>query len=750
MDEAIAVVGVACRLPGGVNTPAQFWSLLRDGRDVVGEVPPSRWKLEQIFDEEPGTPGKLNVRSGGFLSDVSEFDADFFGISPREATAMDPQQRLLLEVSWEALEASGYASARRRLSKTGVFVGMMNYNDYALLKRSNGVDASGLTAFDASGDAGAIAAGRLAYTYNLKGPAITIDTACSSGLVAAHLACLSLRNQDCRMALVAGVHLMLMPDSTVAFCQAGMLAQSGRCRTFDERADGYVRGEGCIALVMKRLSDAHLDGDHVIGILHGSSVNQDGKSAGLTAPSGIAQQAVVREALDRASSVASSIGFVEAHGSATRLGDPLEMEALGAVYGSVSEAPAVGSVKTNLGHLEPAAGLAGLLKTMLARHHEEIPPHLNLGEVNHEIPLDKISLVIPSERRPWPSGKQGARGAVSSFGFSGTNAHVIIGASSTAPHTGTEGNRSVHPLVLSARTEASLRALARRMAVHFREYPSLSLVDVCYSAAAGRAPFEFRLALNARSTEAAATELLNWAAGRHCAVRLSRPSAKPRTAWLLDVHEGDLSAPVRALFNQEEKFRVAVREWLQVQGRADDSPLDDVETLDRPLAWAVAWGFAQLWRCWGLEPHRVFGPSIALRNAIEANEPRRVGPGAACVGLGAVEVRALGEYDVILSCNASGRANHIPLLGSDPGEAVPQAVTSVFMAGGAVDWSAFFEGESRRTTPLPTYPFEHRSFWLSPTDESSLVLQHLQRGKLDILRKAIERVKAQPPTSMGE
>ncbi len=397
--EPIAVIGLSCRFPGA-DGPEAFWQLLQEGVDAVQEVPADRWDLERFYDagSDP-EPGKMSTRWGGFLAEVDKFDAAFFGISPREAARLDPQQRLLLEVTWEALERAGQNPGDLAGSATGVFVGISS-SDYSRLQFS---DPALIDAYAGTGNAHSVAANRLSYFLDLQGPSMAIDTACSSSLVAAHLGMNSLRSGEVNLALVGGVNVLLEPDLTIAFSQAHMMAADGRCKTFDARADGYVRGEGCGMLVLKRLSDAERDGDPVLAVLRGSAVNQDGRSNGLTAPNGLAQQAVIRQALANAGATAADISYIEAHGTGTRLGDPIEIRSLQAVMDeSAAQNPVmVGSVKTNIGHLEAAAGVAGLIKTILSLAQEKIPPHLHFESLNPHITLDDSRLVIGGASHDW-------------------------------------------------------------------------------------------------------------------------------------------------------------------------------------------------------------------------------------------------------------------------------------------------------------------------------------------------------------
>ncbi len=426
--EPIAIVGMACRFPGGADSLNGFQKLLADGIDAVGDIPATRWDLTALFDSNPKEPGKMYCLQGSFLKHINRFDAAFFGITPREARAMDPQQRLLLEVAWEAVANSGSDPRDLYGAEAGVFMGVSTF-DFAARRLQAG-DRRDIDPYFVSGTVLSAGAGRLSYVLGLKGPSLIVDTACSSSLVATHLACNALRRRECDMALSGGVGLILAPEPQIAFCKAGMLAPDGRCKTFDASADGYGRGEGCGVLVLKRLASALADGDRIWGVIRGSAVNQDGASGGLTVPSGPSQEAVIRKALNGAGLSPDDIGYVEAHGTGTALGDPIEMGALGNVFASESrEAPlVVGSVKTNVGHLEAAAGVAGIMKTVLAFNSGFIPKHLHFETPNDKIDWDAVNVVIPREAMPWHPLAGGLRAGVSSFGFAGTNAFVALEA----------------------------------------------------------------------------------------------------------------------------------------------------------------------------------------------------------------------------------------------------------------------------------------------------------------------------------
>ena len=395
--QPIAIIGAGLRFPGDVNDLESYWQLLVNGVDAISEIPEDRWDIDAFFDPDPETPGKMYTRKGGFLKHIDQFDPHFFGISPREAISMDPQQRLVLQVGWEALENSGQAPDKLNGSLTGVFMGISN-NDYSRLLFDEYKD---IDLHYATGNAFSVVPGRFSYLLGLQGPSIAVDTACSSSLVAIHLACQSLRSGESNLALAGGVNLILTPDMNINFSKAKMMAFDDKCKTFDAAADGYVRGEGCAIIVLKRLSDAIANHDNILAVIRGSAVNQDGRSSGLTAPNGPSQEAVIRQALINADVEPQQVNYVEAHGTGTSLGDPIEVQALATVLGNgrSSEDPVmIGSVKTNFGHLEAAAGIAGLLKLVLSLQHHEIPPHLHLQKLNPYIPWQKIAVTVPVER----------------------------------------------------------------------------------------------------------------------------------------------------------------------------------------------------------------------------------------------------------------------------------------------------------------------------------------------------------------
>jgi len=622
--EPIAIVGMACRLPGGVDSLDAFWELLKQGRDAISDVPVERWSNARWYDPDPEAPGKMYQRKGGFLAAVDRFDAAFFGITPREADRIDPQQRMLLELTWEALEHAAIPPSGLSGQVAGVFVGMSG-GDYLQLQLQQGA-AADIDAYLASGGSPAVAAGRIAYTLGLEGPAITIDTACSSSLSAVHLACQSLRDGECTLALAGGVSLMLMPELSVNFAKARMMAPDGRCKTFDAAADGYVRSEGCGVVVLKRLSDAQAAGDRILAVVRGSAINQDGRSSGLTVPNGPAQEAVMRAALERANLKPADVDYVEAHGTGTALGDPIELRALGAVFAERSHASplVVASVKTNLGHLEAAAGITGLIKVVLAMVHGEIPAHLHVQQLTPHVPWSSLPLLVPTSPQAWPA-REGRRVAgVSSFGFSGTNAHVIV-ASAPEPGVRAPAEPSQSLLCLSAKSPEALRAVAARTVAFFDAQPSVNLAAVCDTAGRGRAHFGHRLALIAESRDQARVGLSAWLGEHPSQVKIgaSLSATAPEVVFLFTGQGSQYVGMGRSLYEQAPVFRAALDRCAELLlghlpaplldvmfGRNDLGHLLDRTEFTQPALFALEYALSELWRSCGVWPSIVLGHSL--------------------------------------------------------------------------------------------------------------------------------------------
>lgn len=626
--ESIAVIGVGCRLPGGIDGPDACWKALREGVDAISEVPPDRWPIDAYFDSNPERPGKMYARFGGFLDQVDRFDARFFGLSPRQAASTDPQQRLFLEVCWEALEHAGIPPERLAGRSGGVFVGI-NGNDYALLRAG---DPAGLDAYSGSGNTNSAVAGSVSYVLGLHGPSLAVDTACSSSLVSVHLACQSLRLGECDIALAGGVNLIMSPNGTIALSRTRVLSPDGRCKAFDASADGMGRGEGCGVVVLKRLSDALADGDRILATIRGSAVNQDGTSSGVTVPNGMAQQALLRRALANAGIKASQMGYLEAHGTGTALGDPIEMRAVSAVLcegRSQEQKLVVGSAKTNFGHLEAAAGIAGLIKVVLSLHHQEIPPHLHLEKPNPLIPWESLPVTIPTQRLSWPAGDGQRRIAgVSSFGMSGTNAHVILEeAPPQVPVVASnEVERPCHLLGLSAKGDDALRALAVRYERLLAEQPELSLPDICHGANTGRAHFGHRLAIVADSHAQLREQLSAFINGQRAPGVVARAVPSGRVPEIVFLFTGQGSQYIgmgRQLYETQPLFRQTLehcdallrphlgRSILSVlyPEPGAGSPLDET-AYTQPALFAIEYALAMLWRSWGIRPTAVMGHSV--------------------------------------------------------------------------------------------------------------------------------------------
>lgn len=501
--ESIAVIGMACRFPGGANSPDLYWDLLKSGRDAISEVPASRWRSSDYLSEDRSAPGRMYCARAGFLDiAVDQFDAGFFGISPKEANALDPQQRLLLEVSWEAIEHARIAPDSLKNTRTAVYVGLSG-DDYARHHRHSG-NLEDIDAYSLTGSTASTAAGRISYTLGLHGPCLTLDTACSSSLIALHLATRSLRAKESDMALVGGVNLILSPEVHVAFSKLQAISPDGKCRTFDASANGYVRSEGCAVVLLKREADALRDGDRIFALIKGTATNQDGKTSGLAAPSGPAQQAVIKEALADAGLQNKDIDYVEAHGTGTSLGDPIEVEALAQTVGSGRSQPLkVGSAKSNIGHMEPVAGLGGLFKIILSLQHEAIPGNLHFNTPNPHIMWGEPAIEVISALSPWPKKETPRYAGLSAFGFSGSNAHIIVAeapavvspAQSNARDQAVEQANAPYALYLSARSAFSLRALAERYASTVASTPDQDLHALCVSTRTTRATLEQRIVI---------------------------------------------------------------------------------------------------------------------------------------------------------------------------------------------------------------------------------------------------------------
>jgi acyl transferase domain-containing protein/acyl-CoA synthetase (AMP-forming)/AMP-acid ligase II/pimeloyl-ACP methyl ester carboxylesterase len=612
-ESDIAIIGLGCRFPGA-NNPEEFWQLLRDGQDAISNSS-DRW---------------VGSGWGGFIDGVDRFDPQFFGITPREAQSIDPQQRLLLEVSWSALEDAAIANSELAGSNTGVFIGISS-SDYSQLRSHYGLDVD---AYLGTGNAHSIAANRLSYLFDLKGPSLAVDTACSSSLVALHLASQSLKAGECDRAIAGGVNLMLAPELTQTFEMAGMMAQDGRCKTFDAEADGYVRGEGCGVVILKRLADAQRDGDRILAVIKGSAINQDGRSNGLTAPNGLAQQAVMRQALANANLSATEVSYIESHGTGTSLGDPIEVNSLKAVLGAREESCYLGSLKTNIGHLEAAAGIAGLIKAVLCLQQGAIPPNLHFKQLNPLIDLADSKIEIPQQLQPWNAETRYA--GVSSFGFGGTNAHVVLGVGEPGRSTDVENSkfqqRSLHLLTLAAKTEPALKDLVLSFQDYLESNCESNLTDICYTTNVGRTHFNHRLAIAVNSKTQLQEQLadfLRGGTGKGIAVGHADNQNHNQVAFLFTGQGSQYVNMGYELYQTQPVFKAAIDRCADILSTYLEHSLLEVlfaeqpssssphpsswlnETVyTQPAIFTLEYALAQMWLDWGVKPTALIGHSV--------------------------------------------------------------------------------------------------------------------------------------------
>ena len=613
-NESIALIGMGCHFPGGAENPEKFWQLLVNGIDAVTEVPAMRWSSDLYYDADPNAPGKMHSRYGGFLqARIDEFDPQFFGMTPREALSLDPQQRLLMETTWQALENANIATDSLFKSKTGVYIGMAA-GDYAhKVLNSN---PSYLDAYYETGNALSVAAGRLSYLLGLTGPGMVVDTACSSSLVALHLACQALRSGECDQAIVGGVNVMVTPSNSIAFSTAHMLSADGRCKTFAASADGYGRGEGCGVVILKRLQTAIDDKTPVLALIQGSAVNQDGASGGLTVPNGVSQQAVIKQALENSGIKPEQVSYIEAHGTGTKLGDPIEINALTAVFSrsaDLRQSPLwVGSVKTNFGHLEAAAGIAGLIKTVLALQHRCLPKHLHFDQASPQIDWERGPIRVTEQNIDWHQKNGNCIAGISSFGFSGTNAHVIV-EQYTAPELPVlEPDSAPYLLLMSAKNEAALASLNTNYRLFLQTDPSLS--DLSKASAIGRSHQEKRLAVIGETHE----QLLQALAD----TTLLPSTTNTDVVFLFTGQGAQYVGMGRELYDTQPVFADALNQCDQYCKELFDFSLLDLLYLNtsnglinqtsytQPALFAVEYAIAQLWLSWGIKPSAVAGHSI--------------------------------------------------------------------------------------------------------------------------------------------
>ncbi|ABE47180.1 type I polyketide synthase [Polaromonas sp. JS666] len=737
MESDIAIVGMSCRLPGASNVEA-FWSLLSKGESAISEVPRERWDLARVYDADPLAAGKANTRWGGFIDGAELFDAEFFAMSPEEAVIVDPQQRLMLELAWEALEHAGIDPQSLRRSAAGVYVGI-SHNDY---ERIICRDQSRITRFHGTGAYQSMAANRLSYFLDTVGPSMTLDTACSSGLAALHVACQQLRSREAPLAIVGAVTLHLTPEETIGLAKGKLLSPDGQCRSFDEGANGYVRAEGGVSLVLRRLDDALAEGLRVLSVIKGSAVNHNGRSNGLSAPNSPALVAVMQQALAAAGIEPGHVGFVETHGTGTALGDQLELKALREVYGQPGSETScwLGCLKTNMGHLETTSGLAALIKATLAIRHGAIPPNLNFTRPPANANLASTRLVFPTQLEPWPVISSTRRAAVTAYGFGGANAHVLLEAPPSEVPAAMADCVGPQLLCISSATAAGHKDLLARYAEHL-ERPDGSLADICFTAAVGRAQFGYRSAFLANSLQDAADQVR----ARLIADTAEGASSKRLSlVYFFGAHAGVPAG--NEWWQRQQAYRAAWQECVDCAPSAGPDG-DDVTTDVRILEFAHAFALARLWASWGVRPAAVAGRGIGV--------------------LVAAAVAGLVSPAQVVGTLIGGRAprmdakTRVSLLDADTGEVVPiekidlaayasrNAVTTgapnfpdhdvavnigadgnaereilqnlkqLFLAGVKLPWSQIYAGRSRKRVDAPLYPFQRKRHWFDPIPQTS-------------------------------
>ena len=675
----VAVIGMACRLPGGIDSPEQLWEALLRGDDLVTEIPPDRWDADEYYDPEPGVPGRSVSKWGSFLDDVAGFDSEFFGINEREATAIDPQHRLLLETSWEAVEHAGLSPARLAGSRTGVYVGL-THDDYILVA----ADAHALEGpYGFLGNNYSMASGRIAYAMDLHGPAITVDTACSSGLVTVHMACRSLHDGECDVALAGGATVTLDPRKSSAGSAGGMLSPTGHCHAFDVAADGFASGEGCVMVLLKRLPDALRDGDRILAVVRGTALNNDGRTVNITTPSQPAQVAAYRAALAAAGVDASTVGMVEAHGTGTPIGDPIEFGSLAEVYGI--EGPcALAASKTNFGHTQSTSGTLGLVKAVLALQHGVIPQNLYFTRLPDELAQIETNLFVPQENTAWPSnGQAPRRAAVSAYGFSGTNAHAILEQAPATPetnaqHDGEAESATTAPLLfaLSSTSADELRQTAARLADWVQAHDDAALLDLAYTLARRRGHRPVRTAVIAGSPEELAAGLRE-VAGGDAPYQAAVGQDDRGPVWVFSGHGSQWAGMGADLLANEPVFAATVAAAEPLIAREAGFSVTEAMTapevvtgVDRvqPTLFAMQVALAATMKSYGVRPGAVIGHSL--------------GETAAAVVAGALSL----EDGVRVICRRSRLMSRIAGSGAMASVVLPaQQVLSELMARGIND-----------------------------------------------------------------
>jgi acyl transferase domain-containing protein len=778
--EPIAIIGIGCRFPKA-NSPQAFWQLLRNGDEAITEVPKTRWDINDFYHPDPNVPGAMSTRWGGFVDDVDSFDADFFGMPADEVEHTDPQQRLFLEVAWEALENAGIVPAQLSRSQTGVFIGLCTVDYHRLLYKN----FARLGPYSGTGTTPCIVANRLSYLLDLRGPSISIDAACASSLVTVHLACQSLRSHESDLCLAGGVNLILSPDSTIASSKTQLLSVAGCCKPFEANADGYVRGEGCGVVVLKRLSDAVRDNDNILALIRGSAVNQDGLSNSLTAPNGLAQQALIQQALKNANVRPADISYVDAHAVGTLIGDAIEIRALKTVLmeGREPDQPCwIGSAKPNIGHLEAASGVAALIKVVLALQHQEIPPHLHLTQPNPYLGLEDTPFAIPSEPQRWSCESQKRFAGISAFGFGGTNAHIVL---EEAPAPVVEQNKielSQYLFTLSAKSDAALKELVQRYDTFLDAQETISLPNLCFTTNVGRTHFSHRLCIVTRSIDQLRQQLKAWMAQGDppgIVQGVVKGRKQPKVVFSFP-NEGETHFTRDSeLYVTQPIFRQAFDRCAAILEPALAALYPEIPTssllqqVKHPaILFAVEYALAKLWHSWGIIPKAVVGHGVGLYAAACIAEIFSLEDALNLVfarshpawdeesdGLSEVAQAVLysrpripflssqtvtspeywsqpqntaensafpTEYDLCLKMELSQ---------TNP-SSIFHSLGELFTTGASVYWSGLYRNPPYQRLQLPNYPFQRQRYWFrnvetdaSRTEGTPAVIAMPDRGK---------------------
>ncbi|MBF0099469.1 MAG: acyltransferase domain-containing protein [Desulfobacterales bacterium] len=754
-NEPIAIIGMACRFPGAENSDA-YWQLLANGREAIVEVPPDRWDVNELYDPNPNAAGKINTRWGGFIDKIDQFDAAFFGISPLEAEYLDPQQRIVLELVWHALEDAGIAPVSLRCSRTGVFVGITQ-NDYGDMQMGGSLE--GIKAYTGTGSGHCFAAGRIAFIFGFNGPTFSVDTACSSSMVAMYQACLSLRNGDCDIAIVAGTHLILTPAMQVFLSKTQAFSPDGRCFTFDERANGFVNGEGMAVVVLCRKSLALERGDTIHALICSSSINHDGPSSGITVPNEAAQEALMREALAKANLTPADIDYIEAHGTATPLGDPIEVGAIQSVYGHTPRKKPLllGSVKANIGHLNACSGIAALIKVVLMLKNQKLIPQPNFKSASKKIAWENFPINVSTQLTDWPQMDRPRRAGINSFSLSGTNVHFILeehlAVTDDIPETGLD--RNLHVLTLSGRNETALIDLARSFQTYIFENAAkqINLSNLCFSANTGRNHFKHRLAISASSVSDLQKRLEFF-------INKSAESESVKGIWQDFIPKSgigriaygltdDVSVDMlRFMANTQPKL-ASVLEQCQTLAKTYLHSDLFVQPYTKAAKFSCQYALIELWRSFGIKPAIVFGSGVGELTAnccagmydleqafqmlagkeVQTNAPLiKVVKSSRDIDANEYKIRlALGTEDSLQKAGVKyavdvpskidfqNTSDWLPILKVDlenPWEWTVSLLAALYVKGVDVDWTGFDAGYARKKLRIPNYPFQRKRFWL--------------------------------------